>query len=154
MSKILVLYSSMSGNTELMAKAIGEYLINKNHDVVTKSFDFDNVEVKELLDYDAALIGTLTWVEGSLPFDVEDFYEDMRNIDLTGKVIGAFGSADSQYEIFGGAADIIADRAESLGAHVLPKKLTIDLEPNEQDLKDYHELAEMANQALLNNAIL
>ncbi|MUK90354.1 flavodoxin [Ornithinibacillus sp. L9] len=152
MRKVLLAYSSMTGNTELMAQTIGDYLIEKKHDVITKSFDFDTVEVKELLDYDAVLIGTLTWVGGGLPFDVEDFYDELDNIDLSGKIVGVFGSADSLYEVFGGAVDIIADRAESLGANVMPKRLTIDLEPDENDLEQCQELAEMVNQALEKNS--
>ncbi|WP_281270294.1 hypothetical protein [Oceanobacillus arenosus] len=39
MSKILMLYASATGNTELMAKAMVNHLEKNNHDVDVKMFD-------------------------------------------------------------------------------------------------------------------
>lgn len=53
MGKIFMLYASATGNTELMAEAMVAYFEAQNNEVVTKTFDFDPIDVEELLDYDA-----------------------------------------------------------------------------------------------------
>jgi len=135
MSKILMVYASQTGNTELMAEAMVDFLTAESNEVITKTFDFDWVEPEELLEYDAILIGTHTWDDGEMPYEVEDFYEEVEEVDITGKLFGVFGSGDSFYDIFGGAIDLIADRLENLGADVLKERLKVDLEPDQEDIE-------------------
>lgn len=129
----LMLYASGTGNTELMAEAMVAHLENNQHEVVTKTFDFDPIGVEELLRYDAVLIGTHTWDDGDLPYEVEDFYEELEDVDITGRVFGVFGSADSFYDTYGGAVDLMADQLNNLGA-APPKQLKVDLEPDREDI--------------------
>lgn len=149
MSKILVLFASMTGNTELMAEAIADHLIHLQHDVVIKTFDFDPIYVDELSEYDAVLIGTHTWDDGSLPYEVEDFYDDLADVDITGKTFGVFGSADSFYDSYGGAIDLIGDHVQQLGAELLPLRLKVDLEPDAKDIGYCKEFSEMVHKALV-----
>ncbi|GAB3068859.1 flavodoxin [Virgibacillus ainsalahensis] len=143
MSNILMLYASGTGNTELMAEIMVGYLEMNQHQVVTKTFEFDRIDEKELLEYDAVLIGTHTWDDGELPYEVEDFYEDIEEVDITGKVIGVFGSADSFYDVFGGAVDLMADRMKNLGADLVPKRLKVELEPDKEDAKQCEQFAQL-----------
>lgn len=83
MAKIILLDASMTGSTEIMADAIGDYVKGAGHELVRKSFDFDDIDVQELLDYDGILIGSYTW-DDDLPYEVEDFYDDLDSVDLTG----------------------------------------------------------------------
>lgn len=137
-----MLYASTTGNTELMAEVMVAYLENKNNEVVTKTFDFDPIEVEELLDYDAVLIGSHTWDDGGLPYEVEDFYEELEAVDLTGVIVGVFGSADSFYDTYGGAVDILCDHLENLGAALVPQRLKVDLEPDRKDVERCEAFAE------------
>ncbi|PAV30968.1 flavodoxin [Virgibacillus profundi] len=134
MNKILMLYASTTGNTELMAEAMVAYLEDKNYEVVTKTFDFDPIDVGELLDYDAILVGTHTWDDGDLPYEVEDFYEELEDVDITGKLFGVFGSCDSFYDTYGGAVDLVGDRLKNLGAVLVPERLKVDLDPDAEDI--------------------
>src|SRR5690625_3531421 len=95
MSKIFMVYASQTGNTEIITDILEEQLNKQGHEVVVKSFDFDDIPMDALVDYDAVLIGTYTWDDGELPYEVEDFYNEMEDIDLTGHIIGVYGSADS-----------------------------------------------------------
>src|SRR5699024_5262725 len=83
--------------------------------------------------YDAVLIGTYTWDDGELPYEVEDFYIEMEDIDITGHIIGVYGSADSFYDTYGGAIELASDHAKHLGATLVDEPLNIDLEPNRED---------------------
>lgn len=142
MGNILMLYASTTGNTELMAEAIVEYLENKQHQVVTKTFDFDPIDVEELLDYDAVLVGTHTWDDGDLPYEVEDFYEELDDVDITGQIVGVFGSADSFYDTYGGAIDLMGDCLENKGATMVPNRLKVDLVPDKKDIVACQEFAQ------------
>jgi len=142
MGNILMLYASTTGNTELMAEDIVAYLENKQHQVIIKTFDFDPIDVEELLDYDAVLVGTHTWDDGNLPYEVEDFYEELDEIDITGQIAGVFGSADSFYDNYGGAIDLIGVRLENKGATMVSHRLKVDLVPAKKDMAACQEFAQ------------
>src|SRR5690625_6674875 len=94
MSNILLVYASTTGNTEVMAEAIADYLIVHGQEVVIKSFDFDRIDVEMIADYDAVLVGTHTWDDGDLPYEVEDFYEDLGDVVINGYPLGVFRSEE------------------------------------------------------------
>lgn len=135
MGKILMVYASQSGNTEQITDIIAHYLQSGGHDVEVKSFDFDDIDVDGLQEYDAVLIGTYTWDDGEMPYEVEDFYIDLKDADLTGIITGVYGSADSFYDTFGGAIDLVWNCFTHLGATVIEEKLKIDLTPDAEDEK-------------------
>ena len=139
---MLILYASTSGNTELMADAIADHLNLQGHDVVIKSFDFDRIDVEDIPKYDAIFVGTHTWDDGELPYEVEDFYEEIEDVDITGKCFGVFGSADSFYDTYGLAVDLMADQLKNLGAVVFPERLKVDLTPNDADIIRCQQFAE------------
>ncbi|MFC3041546.1 flavodoxin [Virgibacillus xinjiangensis] len=149
MSRILMLYASNTGNTEQVMEIIKDFLQSKQYDIVVKSFEFDPIDEKEVLAYDAVLIGTYTWDDGELPYEVEDFYEDIEEVDINGVVMGVFGSADSFYDTYGGAVDLMADRLEALGAEVLSQRLKVDLEPDKEDEKSCRMFAEAMMEKIL-----
>src|SRR5699024_4912852 len=116
MKKMLMLYSSMTGRTEQMAERMLDYMKDMSVKVDTKIFATEDVDAKELLDYDAILIGVYTWADGELPLEAEDFFDDIYTLDLSGKVCGVFGSADSSYEAYGTAVEIMYEELEEVGA--------------------------------------
>lgn len=133
MGKVLLLYASMTGNTELMANIIAETVEKRGHDVVIKTFEMDPIEVEELADYDGLLVGTYSEDDGELPFEVEDFYEELDDVAINGMVAGVFGSGDSVYDTFGGAANLMGDRLKAKQTKLVPKRLIVDLEPDDED---------------------
>lgn len=141
MGKVLMVYASQSGNTEMITDIIAQHLTDLKYDVTIKSFDFDVIDVATLQKYDAVLAGTYTWDDGELPYEVEDFYIDLENANLAELIFGVYGSADSFYDTFGLAIDLLAVRAKNLGANVIEERLKIELEP---DAKDEIRCAEFA----------
>ncbi|TMN21481.1 flavodoxin [Lentibacillus cibarius] len=134
MANVLVLYASLTGSTEIMAETMTEHLTAQGHDVTYKSFDLDPIEAKRLEEFDVILFGSYSW-DDDIPFEVEDFYEDMEEVDLTGKAVGVFGSCDSYYDIYGPALDTLASRATEQNATVYEEKLKFELEPDDENLK-------------------
>ena len=132
MAKIVLIYASMSGNTEMMAEAVVKGIQEAGEEV--KVIDVMNgVFAKDLLDYDGILLGSYTWGDGELPDDFLEFYEEMEGIDLTGKKAAVFGSGDTGYYDFCAAVDILSEKLKERGADVLPEGLKVDLTPSEDE---------------------
>ena len=153
MAKVLMIYISTTGNTEMMAQVITGYLEYKEHDVDIKTFDFDPIDVEELLDYDLVLIGMHSSDDGEIPFEAEDFYEELDEVDLKGRLFGVFGSGDTAYDEFCLSIDLMADKLEFIGAKLVPERLKVDLTPNDDDMVRCDNYAEKAIQMLQTNAI-
>ncbi|SDM79804.1 flavodoxin I [Sediminibacillus halophilus] len=142
MPKVILLYCSMSGNTEEMAEIIEKTMKKQGLEVLAFQIDLDDIAAADLLDYDAILFGTYTWGDGDIPYETEDFYDDMEEIDLTGKVVALFGSCDSMYPHYGGAIDTFAERFKERGAASVLYHLKVDLTPDEDDMKRCEVFAE------------
>ncbi|UOQ49661.1 flavodoxin [Gracilibacillus caseinilyticus] len=142
MPKVILLFCSMSGNTEEMAEIIESNITNHGLDVHKFQIDMDDMMATDLLDYDAILFGTYTWGDGDIPYEVEDFYDDMEEIDLTGKVVALFGSCDSMYPNYGGAIETFSERFKERGASNVLYHLKVDLTPDQDDVKRCRKFAE------------
>ncbi|SES16818.1 flavodoxin I [Gracilibacillus ureilyticus] len=142
MKKVILLFCSMSGNTEEIAEIIESSLTRHGLEVQKFQIDMDDITVTDLLDYEAILFGTYTWGDGDIPYEIEDFYDDMDGIDLTGKVVALFGSCDSMYPDYGGAIDTFAERFKERGASNVLYHLKVDLTPDEEDVKRCQKFAD------------
>ncbi len=127
----VIVYASMSGNTEEIAFDIGKGIMGAGGTVEVK--DILEVDPAELQHYDGILLGAYTWDNGSLPDEFLDFYEEMDALDLRGKAAAAFGSCDSFYEHRGGAVDLLIEKLTALGADVVLDGLKIDLAPTVEE---------------------
>ncbi|UPK41843.1 MULTISPECIES: flavodoxin [Paenibacillus] len=131
MAKLLVAYASMTGNTEEIAELIVEGIKQGGHEVDLKSVTDCNAS--DVLDYDGFLIGVYTWGDGELPDEFLDFYEELDELDLSGKRAAVFGSGDTSYEQYCGAVDLAAAKLLERGAEVSPEMLKIEYSPMEQE---------------------
>lgn len=140
MSNVLLLYASMTGNTEEIAGIVEKCLVEQGVVVTRRSFDADVIRAEELLSYDGILFGTYTYDDGDLPWEVEDFYEELLDIDLTGKIVAVFGSGDSFYPEFGKAVDTMAERFTEVGAGVVGERIKVELDPDAADAESCRKL--------------
>ena len=140
MKKIILVYTSMTGNTEIMAEEIAS-TIEKKGITVTMKHALDT-EPRELLAYDGILIGSYTYENGSIPDEFMLFYEEMEELDLTGKVAAVFGSGDRYYDEFAKAVNHFIDRLNELGAHVVLDGLKVELTPEQNDIERCIHFAE------------
>ncbi|MBO7748599.1 flavodoxin domain-containing protein [Paenibacillus sp. MWE-103] len=122
----------MTGNTRDMADSVVEGLLEH----------FVAVEVKEAFDatradldvYDNLLFGVYTWGDGDLPDEFLDLYDDLGEMDLSGKRAAVFGCGDSSYRYFAVAGDILQERLENRGARVLQETVKSDGCPGRAEL--------------------
>nr|WP_275581582.1 flavodoxin [Amphibacillus cookii] len=146
-----MVYASMSGNTEEMAEAIGEQIKSLGFTIESFQIDIDDIAAFDLVNYDAILFGTYTWGDGELPYEVEDFHQDLGQEDLSGKLVGLFGSCDSYYPAYGAALEIMADQFHAVGSTVIDPLLKVDLTPDQDDIERCQQFANKFVEELKNN---
>ena len=124
MSKVLIIYGTTTGNTEMLAEKIVSEL--KSREVETTMKNVTDASVNELSEYDVILLGSSTWGDGELQDDFAVFYSDLEEVDLKGKKAAVFGPGDSSYENFCEAVNILEKRLKKCGAELLLDGLKID----------------------------
>lgn len=141
MSKTVIIFASMGGNTEEIATIVANTLKQHGEDVTTIDI-MDSPEVEILQEYDRILLGAYTWGDGDLPDDFLDFYDGLETIDLTGKHAATFGSGDTGYPAFCGAVDLLQDKLVESGATVPVEGLKIELFPEGEEVERCEKFAE------------
>ena len=85
--RIKLIYGSDTGNTELvtedLVKLLGNVEVTTVADLTPEDWDYDNF-----------ILGIPTWYDGELQSDWEEYFEEFKTIDFTGKKIAIFGLGD------------------------------------------------------------
>lgn len=142
-----VVFATITGNNEDIADIITEQFEKLGIDV-TES-EISQTDADEFNDADICVVCPYTYDEGQLPEEGMDFYDDLTDVDLTGKVYGVAGSGDVFYEDdFCVAVDAFGESLKKAGATQGADNLKIDLEPDENDIEKLdaftHQLVEKA----------
>lgn len=114
MAKIGLFFGTQTGNTEIIAEAIYSEL---GGDSLVDLHDVANAEINDLEEYEYLIIGCPTWNIGELQSDWEGLYQDLDQIDFTGKKIAYFGTGDQigYSDNFQDAMGILEEKISSLG---------------------------------------
>lgn len=134
--KVLVVYDTMWGSTERMAKAILEGVRSAGVEAVLYRLpQSDEGDIfGELLDAKGIILGSSTINNGILP-TLGTFMVDLRGLKPKGKVAAAFGS----YGWGGGAAKELEEALRAAGCDVVMPALTVNWAPTGEELKRCHE---------------
>ena len=85
--RIKLIYGSDTGNTELvtedLVKLLGNVEVTTVADLTPEDWDYDNF-----------ILGIPTWYDGELQSDWEEYFEEFKTIDFTGKKVAIFGLGD------------------------------------------------------------
>jgi len=103
MPKVIVIYYSRTGNTEVMAKVIADAIREESIDVECKKVEETNVD--ELLDLDGVVIGSPTYY-GTMAAEVKKFIDD--SVKHHGKLDGKVGAAFSSAEVTGQETTVLS----------------------------------------------
>src|SRR5574337_96915 len=93
-----IVYASMTGNTEEIADVVAEKL-----EALGLEVDIDEcttVDASDFQEADVVIVASYTYGDGELPDEIVDFYDDLQDLDLTGKIFGVVGSGDTFYDEF------------------------------------------------------
>ncbi|GGE63221.1 flavodoxin [Priestia taiwanensis] len=146
MSDILIVYASMTGNTEQVATILKETIEEAGLQVEMQ--DCLQVTKDDVLAYEGILIGGYTWGDGDLPDELIDLYEDILTLDLTGKLVASFGTGDTAYgDTYCLAVKIIQEGLKGAGATIALEGLEVENYPEGDDEEACKEFAkEFAKQ--------
>jgi len=134
--KILVVYDTMWGSTEKMAKAIVEGISSQGVETMLFRLPFSDRGdiIKELLEAKGILIGSSTINNGVLP-TLAPFLEELQGLRPRNKMAAAFGS----YGWGGGAVKTIEEKLEKAGMEIVAPALTVKWVPDKNEIQKCFE---------------
>ncbi|MFA9468887.1 MULTISPECIES: flavodoxin [unclassified Streptococcus] len=135
-----IVYASMTGNTEEIANIVADKLTQLGHTVELE--ECTGVDASDFEEADIAIVATYTYGDGDLPDEIVDFYEDLQELDLTGKIYGVVGSGDTFYDFFCKAVDDFEAAFEKSGATKGAASVKVDLAAEDDDIKALENFAE------------
>lgn len=114
MAKIGLFYGTQTGNTQTVAELIQTAL---GGDRVVDIYDVATVDLSDFAPYACMIIGCPTWNIGDLQADWEGIYDELDEIDFTGKKMAYFGVGDQvgYADNFQDAMGILEEKIASLG---------------------------------------
>ena len=89
-NKAALIYGSDTGSTEYISEIIAEKLALENLDFK----DVVTMKPPDFAEYDIMIMGIPTWYIGELQTDWDDFFEEFKTIDFTGKKVAFYGLGD------------------------------------------------------------
>lgn len=148
MATAKVVFATITGNNEDIADIIAQALEEKGMDVEVE--EISQADPADFEEVDLCVVCPYTYDEGSLPDEGIDFYEELADVDLTGKIYGVAGSGDTFYgEYFGLAIDKFGKALENAGAKQGAQNVKINLAPDsDEDIKRLDDFAQALAQAV------
>lgn len=131
MGKIIIVYASLTGNTEDMAELIAEGV--RSAGAVADLKMVEDCNAVRLLEYDACLLGAYTWGDGELPDEFADFVDEMKELNLAGIRAAVFGSGDTSYRLYCAAVDELEQRLREFGAVIVQPPLKVEYGPSPEE---------------------
>ncbi len=135
--KALIIYDTMWGSTEKMAKAILEGISEEGVEVKLMNItQTGRTEImKEVIDAKAVLVGSPTLNNGMFP-TVADFLCYFKGLRPQGKIGIAFGS----YGWAGGATKAIIEELKATGVEIIEPEIKYQFLPDKEELEKCKEL--------------
>ncbi|WP_367376059.1 flavodoxin [Lentilactobacillus kefiri] len=129
-----VVYATITGNNEDIADIVTEAL--EDADVQVEETEISQTDPSVFENVDICVVCPYTYDEGALPEEGMDFYDDLSELDLKGKIFGVAGSGDVFYEEFyNTSVDKFEETFEKTGATKGSESIKINLEPDEKDIE-------------------
>ncbi|MFH1406698.1 MAG: flavodoxin domain-containing protein [Candidatus Omnitrophota bacterium] len=134
--KVVVVYETMWGSTEKMAKAIAEGIIDAGTEV--KVFDINHTDrteiIKEMLDAKGYIIGSSTHGNDMLPA-ITGFLQFLKGMKPQNRLGCAFGS----YGWAGGATGEVEEFLKKAGIEIVQPAVTLKYVPDEAETRRCYE---------------
>ena len=121
-----ILYATVSGNAEMVAKKMKNLALERNLKVSLK--EMNDYTLKTFNRLDNIVIITSTYGDGDVPEMGADFWEELKNSDvkLPNMKYGLIALGDRSHEHFCGAGKQVSKKLESLDCHKVIENLECD----------------------------
>ena len=135
-----IVYASLTGNTEEIADIVSEAL--ENLDITVEMNECSDVDADDFMDADICIIASYTYGDGDLPDEIVDIYDDLQDLDLSGKIFGVVGSGDTFYgDMFCKSVDDFEAAFVKTGATKGADSVKVELDAQEEDIEHLEALA-------------
>lgn len=126
--KILVIYASYSGSTQMAAETVTEKLKESGNSVEQKTAG--EVNLNDIVNFDLVIFGSPSWdyngLEGQPHEDFAKLAESNKDFSFANKPCAVFGLGDSSYMHFCGAVDYLDDFVKKHNGKLIADSLKID----------------------------
>ncbi len=136
----------MTGRNEKIAKHLVDYLEEHNADVTLEQMI--ETDAFALDSYDAVIVETYTYNDGEIPDEAQDFYDDLKDVDLNHTKFAVLGSSSKQHLHFGRAVDYFTMQLNSSNGEQVADSVKIDQDPDEDDFRRVDQLADYVLKSL------
>ncbi|MBW4693428.1 MAG: flavodoxin FldA [Lyngbya sp. HA4199-MV5] len=114
MTKVGLFFGTQTGNTETIAETIQKTF---GGDSVVTLHNAADAEATDLEGYEYLIVGCPTWNIGEMQSDWEGLYDELDNIDFSGKKVAYFGPGDQvgYADNFQDAMGLLEEKISELG---------------------------------------
>ena len=124
--KVAIVYSSKTGNTEEVVYLIRKLFLKEKIDVTL--YRIEELQIKDIINYEAVVIGTYTWGNGEIPHEMMGLYHAFETTDVKRILTGIVGTGDSGYPKFCGAVDEFRDMLYVHTTLIVTLKIEVNLQ--------------------------
>lgn len=119
-SKIALFYGSTTCYTEMASEKI-QLQLAELLGIEIELHDIKDISLSRTQDYETLIFGISTWDFGELQEDWESTWDDIKNLDLSGKTVALFGLGDQlgYADWFQDALGMLHDELIVLGCEVI-----------------------------------
>ncbi|MDX5476367.1 MAG: flavodoxin domain-containing protein [Bacillaceae bacterium] len=142
--KAVIVYTSVTGNTETLAKMIQSSLMSYFECV--DIFKIEEFSLGKMEEYAVVVIGTYTWGNGAIPKEMVELYTAFEALDTKHITTGVFGTGDTFYPHYCGAIDKFRDML--FIQTNLAVTLKVELLPQAQEEKKCRKFAKILFERL------
>lgn len=138
-SAIQIIYASQSGRNQAIDGHLQAQLASKVQTVVT---EISQADAFALSESDAIILVTYTYHDGDLPDEAQDFFEDLKEVDLARTKFAVLGSSSKTHIHFGRAVDYLTMQLNSSNGEQVADSVKIDQDPDDADWQRVDQLAQ------------
>lgn len=145
MSKILVSFATMSGNTERVAQYINSELPKISPETQVSLVNMMELAEELFNEHDLNILGSSTWTDGEFNPISEEFFNRLSasTIDLNGVKFAIFGLGESYYPEFCTVVEKMENVIKSKNGLIITESLKLDGYVDDNML---HSVGEWLNQ--------
>ncbi|MCO5269775.1 MAG: flavodoxin [Brumimicrobium sp.] len=148
--KAIIVYASLTGNTEVAANFLANCL--RSLEIQVDIYECQQINPSTFLEADICIVASYTYGSaGNLPEEIHGFYDDLKSVNLKGKIYASIGTGEEDYGYFCKSADDFAQQFDNTGAISGGKILKIEGEP---DIESKKELAKLAKEIVQSYQLL
>ncbi|KRL93696.1 flavodoxin domain-containing protein [Levilactobacillus hammesii] len=136
---IQIIFASLSGRNQAIAGHLQAQLASRAQTVVT---EISQADAFELPQADAVIVVSYTYHDGDLPDEAQDFFEDLKEVDLGRTKFAVLGSSSKKHVHFGRAVDYLTMQLNSSNGDQVADSVKIDQDPDDADWARVDQLAQ------------